>query len=459
MKTCGYCNNQYNDAEPKCPVCGSTLLKYSNVSDPAEAELNRIKEEIKKKRKTKTIILSVGAGVIALVILIAVIGIVSCATDPQRDINSEAEDKFAQAEQQMENHDYEGALDTLDGINHQWDDYGEAEQLRLEAVRSQLTEKIGEYQASGNYEALITFIKNNVSDVNSDAEIKTAYDDAVKQYVSDALAKADTHIANAEYSKAQTVLNSAIAVVGENMEIYAKLSEIENAELQATIQGYEENGDYVGLVSYLEEVCSRNYNYYDLYEQYYQKLMDSILDEAQALADQRQFEEAISVLEDAQYDYYDERFEAKIEEYRECMPIDLADCHVIEINDGYYEKIKVGETCEDVFGNTYENAVYWTGGYTEEGFVTFFPNKKYNTLSGTIAPRNCDSNIAGYIAILVNGKEAYRTPEFILTTEPFTFSVDIQNCSQLTVEFYQLEGSKANWGPDHWGAVVSATLG
>ena len=86
MKVCGYCNNEYNDSEPKCPVCGSTLLKHNKHSDSAEAELKRIKEEIERKRKSRSLIIGIGAAAIVLAIVIAIFSITCYVTDPQRDI-------------------------------------------------------------------------------------------------------------------------------------------------------------------------------------------------------------------------------------------------------------------------------------------------------------------------------------------------------------------------------------
>lgn len=139
MKICGYCNNEYNDAEPKCPVCGSTLLKHNKHSDPAEAELKRIKDEIERKRKSRGLIVGIGAAVIVLAVVIAIFSIVGYVTDPQRDIAKEANELVSQAEQQINDGNFDEAIDILNRVNPEWDNYGKVETLRTKAVRGQLT--------------------------------------------------------------------------------------------------------------------------------------------------------------------------------------------------------------------------------------------------------------------------------------------------------------------------------
>lgn len=182
MKVCGYCNNEYNDSEPKCPVCGSTLLKHNKHSDSAEAELKRIKEEIERKRKSRSLIIGIGAAAIVLAIVIAIFSITCYVTDPQRDIAKEANELVSQAEQQLNDGNYDEAIDILNRVNPEWDNYGKVETLRTKAVRGRLTATVSQYQASGDYEGVIEFINTNVSDINSDPEIKKIYDDSVAKY-------------------------------------------------------------------------------------------------------------------------------------------------------------------------------------------------------------------------------------------------------------------------------------
>lgn len=78
-----------------------------------------------------------------------------------------------------------------------------------------------QYQASGDYEGIIEFIKTNVSDVNSDPEIKKIYDDSVIKYKEIVIKKADEHVAAGDYSSAASVITTAIRIIGEDSDLSA----------------------------------------------------------------------------------------------------------------------------------------------------------------------------------------------------------------------------------------------
>lgn len=448
MKVCGYCNNEYNDTEPKCPVCGSTLLKHNKHSDPAEAELKRIKDEIERKRKSRSLIIGIGAIVVILAIIIAIFSVVGYVTDPQRDIAKESKVLFAQAEQQVDNKDYGAAIDTLDRINPKWDDYADAQALRLEAVRGQLTTKVAEYQAAGNYQAIITFIKENVADLNADMEIKAVYDDAVQQYVTAVQVQADEYVAAADFNAARTVLNTAIALIGEDVNITAKLAEIENVEVLATIKGYEDNGDYLSLVSYLEGVAASNSNYYALLNQYTQILVDNTLASAQTYADNRQFEEAIQIITQTQQVYDCPELQEASVTYGSCLPIQLIDCYVVQ------DKLNWKTSGIDSLGNERTDSLVITGdGYYDES-ITYNLDGRFVCLSGEMVHVEggfYDSSVQ--IKIFLDDKLLYTSDEISVTTQPIAFSVDVTGGELLRIEYdtvtYSLFGG---------GCIIDATL-
>lgn len=446
MKVCGYCNNEYNDTEPKCPVCGSTLLKHNKHSDPAEAELKRIKDEIERKRKSRSLIIGIGVAVIILAIVIAIFSIVGYVTDPQRDIAKESKELFAQAEQQVDNKDYDAAIDALDQINPEWDDYADVEALRVEAVRSQLTTKVAEYQAVDNYQGIITFIKENVADINSDEEIKAAYDNAVQQYVASVLDQADECLMTEDFSSARTLLNTAVALVGEDANIMAKLAEIENAEILATIAGYESSGHYTSLVAYLQEVAANDSSYSALLNQYTQILINNTLATAQSYADNRQFEEAIQIIESVQSVCDCGEFLDAILTYEQSLPIFLVNCYVVQDTTEW----KTGAT--DSFGKERTNSLAIWGDYQES--VTYNLDNRFVCLSGEIVHvKGGFYDATVQIKIYLDDELIYTSDEISVTTQPVAFSVDVTGGELLRIEYDTV--TYCMWGG---GCIIDATL-
>lgn len=446
MKVCGYCNNEYNDAEPKCPVCGSTLLKHNKHSDPAEAELKRIKDEIERKRKSRSLIIGIGAAVIVLAIVIAIFSIVGYVTDPQRDIAKESKELLAQAEHQIDNKNYDAAIDTLDQINPEWDDYSDVEALRVEAVRSQLTTKVAEYQSVGNYQGIITFIKENVADINADSEIKTAYNDAVQKYVTAVIAEADEYLGAGNYNSARTVLNTAVALVGEDANITAKLAEIDNAEILATIAEYESSGDYVSLVSYLQGVAATDANYSALLNQYTQTLVEYILAKAQSYADKRQFGEAIQVIESIRSVCDCSEFQNAISVYEASLPRNLSECYVVE-----KIRVEIGIEQTDSFGTNHSSVIGLKS--DTEGYAVFNLDGKFVKLSGTFMHSDYKYSTTGYLKIYADGKLIYESTKIEKTTTPLTVNVDVTGAKQLCVEF-----DASSWDPGAIFLMLEATV-
>lgn len=450
MKVCGYCNNEYSDAEPKCPVCGSTLLKHDRHSDPAEAELQRIKSEIQRKRKRRSLGIAIGASVIVLAIVIAIFSITNYATDPQRDIAKESKALVSQAELQINNGNYGEALDILNRIDPEWNNYNKVEQLRLEAVRGQLIARASEYEATGDYESLIAFIKSNVSDISEDAKIRATYDNAVQQYVATVLERADEYVNNGDYTSAQSILNTAVALVGENIDISTKLTEIENSGVLATIQSYENSNDFVSLVSYLQNVAANDSNYSALLKQYEQTLVSQTLASAQYYADQRRFSDAIRLIQEVQSTYNCSEFQAAVENYSQCLPIRLVDCYIVQ----EHTHMDWKRNGIDSFGKKREDSLVLHPGLDNTDSIVYNLSGKFANFSGEMIHVEggfYDSSVE--VKIYLDDELVYSSGDIALTTQAQAFSIDISGCTLMRVECSST--SYCMWGG---GIIIDATL-
>lgn len=450
MKVCGYCNNEYDDIESKCPVCGSTLLKYDRHSDSAEAELKEIKDTINRKRKTRSLIIGIGAAAILLAIVVAILGITGYVTDPQRDIEKEAKELFTQAEQQVNSADYDAAISTIDKINPDWKGYAKAENLRLKAVKGQLTARAAEYEAVGNYEALISFIKANVSDIGADEEIEAIYENAVRGYVINVLKKVDEYANGTDYSSALSTLNTATALIGDNVDISTKKTEIENLEIRSTIQSYENNGDYISLVSYLQGIVARDSGYSALLEQYEQALINQTLAAAQSYADERQFSDAIRTIEDAQHTYDCSEFSSAIEEYSQFLPTRLVDCYIVQKK----TYMNIERSGIDSFGKKREDSLVLRPGLSNPDSIVYNLSGKFASFSGEMIHLEggfYDASVE--IKIYLDDTLSFSSGNIDLTTQAQAFTVDVSGCTLLRIECSTT--SYCMWGG---GVIIDALL-
>ena len=242
MKTCGYCGRTYDDSQPRCPSCGSTLLKHSHGEDSAAADYDRIKKDIEKKRKSRSKILIGIAAAAVLVVIICIISVVSHVNDPQRAINANASAQYESALNDVQAGKYDSALSTLNSIDASWSDYNKAISLKQKAVSGMLQEKANGYMANKEYEAIIKLITTNVENIDSDPEIKSLYDSAAASYREQVIQKAEQDFSDNGYQAAISAINSGLSVLpGDNMlenekSYYASFAPVDLTTLTPYIQ-------------------------------------------------------------------------------------------------------------------------------------------------------------------------------------------------------------------------------
>lgn len=454
MKTCGYCGNVYDDKEPKCPQCGATLLKHTKGAESAAEEHERLKEEINRKRKNRSMILGIGAGVIVLAIVIVISSIVGFVNDPQREIAKESKELLSQAEQQVDDGEYDDALDTLNRIDTDWDDYEKVDDVRLEAVKGQLKAKLAEYEAAGNYQAIISMINENVTDINADTEVKAAYESAVQNYKAEAISSAEEYAAAGDYTSARSVLTVAQNFIGEAVDISEKLKEINQKEVLEAVLSYEAEGNYKDAIVYLNENSSVVSGSADLQAKlstYAEKYRTNAISAAASEYKANGYEAAISVLNSALDVLTDDSLliSEKVK-YEELAPVSIQDIATF-YSDYEYNK-KTHQTLTDKLGNTYEDCLEYKYGYSDDEDIYILAGE-FVRFEGTLfVPSTRDNRgdnfnastayVTMHFSIYGDGKLLYKSPIMGVKQYPVEFSVDVTDVQQLTIMWY---GGAGTW--------------
>ena len=454
MKTCKVCGNEYDDREPKCPECGATLLKYTKGTESAAAAYERLKDEIAQKRKNRNIMIGVAAGAIALAVVIGLSSIVGFINDPQRAIAKESKELLSQAEQQMNAGQYEDALDTLDRIDTEWDDYSSIENMRLEAVKGQLKVKLAEYEAAGNYQAIITMIEENVADIYADAEVKAAYENAVQSYKNGVLADAEKYAASGDYAEARSALSVAENFIGQDVELGEKLKEINQKEVLEVVLAYEAEENYEDAISYLNgksAIVSGSADLQAKQSTYIEKYRSNAIKEASSTYKKNGYEAALSVLSSAMKILPDDAaLTSEKAKYQAAAPIRLIDLDctkkgkALEVGDSYSGFYK------DVSGNTYASEgviCIYTWMYYEDNKdteITYFLNAEYDVLTGTLyrpyVTLSCESqwNSDGFLKVYGDGVLLYTGKITQKSFDPISLNIDVSGVRELTID---LDGS------------------
>ena len=504
MKTCGYCNSEYDDSAVKCPQCGSTLLKHTKGSESAAAEYKRLKEEISNKRKNRSLILGIGAALIILVVVIIIASVVGFVNDPQRAIAKESKELLNQAEQMIDNGEYDSAIGVLNQISTEWEDYSKTDAVRQDAERGILMDEINAYQSSGNYEELVAFIDENVANANSDAEIraiykdaakkckenalkkiatfmessdylgaiqyvdvlgssmkkdadiKSAYDGAVANYVSAVINEAETFAQAGDYTSARSTLSVAENYIGRTTTLADKIVEINERDVAAQVLALIEKGNYGDAIILLNNnnaIVSGSPDLQTKLSTYTEKYRANVISEAASVYNASGYQAAVSVLNSAlKVLPNDSSLTNEKVKYEGLAPVSLLNLDTFYSDygdDSVWSNKRTVQVMKDKLGNSYENCIEYQYGEKDARDI-YVINGEYATFSGTIfvpdhrKSGNDDWSYQDpfYFYIYGDGKLLWRSPKMLSTQYPVDFEVDISGVKELSICWH---GGASTW--------------
>lgn len=457
MRRCEDCKTEYEDYLYTCPNCGSdlsrpinqekTTMAESSGEDPAHLKYMQSIAETTANENTSRRVFWVVAIMVIVVIGIIVALIVAYLNDPQRDIDKLAKEQYEIAIEYIDDNNYEAALKALDQVAPSWSDYDKVEKQRVKAVKGQLKLKLETYNAEKNYEAIITLIKSNISNIEDDTEIKVAYNNAVERYRSSVIEEANRYIVAKDYDNATKILTKATTLLGGDEAVDSKLFEVKKAQALISIKDFESKKDYESAIKYIRSNLDSLNNDAELkaelsrFEGLYR---DKIIKDAETAYKKDGYASALSIINKGLNLLPDDsKLLSEKSAYEECAPVDLTTLNYYTYDHklGYYDSVT------DIFGNTYSNAFY---GYSKGGqSQTYDLGKKYNVLTAKIiVPENCKgSSYSGKILIYGDGKLIYRKDNIKSTSRPIDINVDVSGVTDLKIEMYG-EGNAGTHGMD-----------
>ena len=167
MKRCMQCNCDYSDNKNHCVKCGSLLVAV-DMPDPAQEEYDRIKREVTKKRRTRSLVISA----IAIMVIVGVVSVAATLFDSNVD---------------------EVMQET--GMSKE----------RIEAIY----EDAGAYMKSAQYDLAIESYKQVEGYKNAEKQISNAKE----KYKESAVSAAEEFIGAAKYIEAIEMLNKTIEII------------------------------------------------------------------------------------------------------------------------------------------------------------------------------------------------------------------------------------------------------
>lgn len=378
-----------------------------------------------------------------MVICFAVFNVVNYFSDPQREIEKKAKELLSQAEQQVDDGDYDGALDTLNRIDTDWDDYETVEDVRQEALKRQLKAKLVEYETVGNYQGIISLINEKVKDINSDKEVKVIYENSVQNYMAEAISSAEEYVVAGDYASARSALSIAKNFIGETEKISEKLKEINQKEVLEAVLSFEAEGNYKEAIAYLKEnnsIVSDSVDLQTKFSVYTEKYRTNVISEAASEYKEKGYESAVSLLNSALDILKDDNLLiSEKEKYEALKPIMLTEMEIFSYGYNGEYNVSLDNHTEDRYGNTYSTSF----SIDDEDSIKWLLNGKYERITGTIAcPKGylLKSNYSNVIVtIYCDGNKVFKSDEAGPEKKPQSFSIDLTGIEELEIRWSCLD--------------------
>lgn len=234
MKECKYCRTTYDDSLSACPSCGGT--KIITPQEKAEAvalyqkEIENRENAVAVVATKRKLVISILVGIVVLIV--AVIAMLSYnANKPLSNgmTKDEGEAILAEGIAFFNAGDYESAIECFVQLPTDSKQYKKAQDKLAkceEEYSAIVVEKANGYAAGGDYEVALNLLKNAGELLPDNVAISSAHDTVFAEYksavCSNALSEADAFASNGDYPSVITLIDNAVALIGQDDELLAK---------------------------------------------------------------------------------------------------------------------------------------------------------------------------------------------------------------------------------------------
>ena len=297
----------------------------------------------------------------------------------------------------------------------------------------------------GDYEGAIAQYKL-VQDIDVNyAAAMTQMEAAADNYRDEVLAAADTYASNGLYEDAIDQLNIGLSVLPEDAKLVEQIRIYEDAwaaqskaDMLQKAEDYVTAGDYPSAIKLLAgnesdaEINTAHKKYCKAYE-------DQLLADADALVAEKDFDGAISLLNNGMKVLKsNDNLTAKLSEIEASRPISLTTLKAI--NSENWDTWNKGSPT-DPFDNDYSTAcnfaILSNGNYRYGYYTEYRLYGKYSQLTGTLAPYTSISEDGYcYIQVYADDVLVYTSPNVTRKTDAFDFSVDVSGAEYVKISVY-----------------------
>ena len=413
MKICGDCYTKYDERDSRCPMCGSRKIKHTKDVEKVgirydskgrknvrrRKRINENHKIVENKRKNRNMIIGIGIGVIVIIAFIFILSMVINIDDIKKD---------------------------------------------NKIVKENIENVVSKYEENGDYDLIITYINENVKDIERDLDIKEIYERSVEQYKKEVIGKSNEYLNNEEYSEAANILETAIKIIGEDTELEYEYNEVVKRQILQKVDTYKIDKKYEEAIKYINDNIDITGNDTDILTELSvceDAYRNNIIEDAFTEYKDKGYEAAITIINNGlMLLSNDTELENKKKEYAECAPVPLSNFTIIDSGLGFDEESEV----VDVYGNSYmgDNFIMGCchgGGYPiNDGktYAIFYLDGKYTNFKGTyfINEWFWKEKVTDRFTIYADDILVYDSGVISYDTKAVDFDVDIGNADKITIK-------------------------
>lgn len=330
-------------------------------------------------------------------------------TKREEAVNAYRQSVLEEASEYANKEDYTAALAALNGgLENLPNDTALTEQVTVytgkqeEQKKQSYITKTKQYGDNGDYLKAVQTLQAGLGEYAGNAEMTSMLSTYLAVYVDEVVAEAEEKIAENAFSAARSVINNALKEIGTN-----------NSTLE----------------EYLETIDEKEQKYID-------GQIEEYLASADAYVSEKDYDSAISVIQDALLVYTDsEELKDKLEELEEKKPVALGELTISETFGFGLDT----DLLQDTIGNYYSGTnVFRMQCYSSDkyGYIKIYIGGDYKTISGVIA---ClDSTGLGKEAVATiygDEKLLYTSSVISRASTPQKFDVDITGVEWMTIRY------------------------
>lgn len=315
-----------------------------------------------------------------------------------------AEDMIKMANEYASTGDYDLAMNKLEdakdliGDDDQINDlYIKFTDLNNKNIKDNAISKANDLSKAGDYLSAAKIISEAQKKVENDTELNSIYQQCMDEYENSIMLVIDQSLEESKYQDALITIDKAILEISDTTSLDVKR----------------------------ESICNQ-------YTEYILKEVDSMVTE-------RNYSEAMRYIENAMVYLPDNaELENKQIEIESKKPMDLTQMKLLNDCDTTFNE----EITIDYLGNEYINVTnviankYDGWGRKKNAYAEYYLNKKYKTLTATVATgQEFWEGATNFVKIYADDQLIYTSQAITQKTKSFTINVDINYCDFIKIEF------------------------